>query len=155
MSNFSTSIMDDIQRGSTTTLAIGMGVLSLVPAVLPVMAQGVRPLLRGAIRGGLVCLEKGQEAVSEIRGVLEEVANQAKNEAAGHSHFHSSSYGQGHTASSGHMSSANTAPGPTQAYAASTPSAGTITSVPVARRPPPPDQKLETGTGEPDPEFLG
>lgn len=74
------SMSDDIKKGGLTTLAIGMGVLSLVPAVLPVLAQGVRPLLKGAVKGGLVCLEKGQEAVAEIRQVLEEVATEAQAE---------------------------------------------------------------------------
>ncbi|HZX32296.1 MAG TPA: hypothetical protein VFF03_13175 [Rhodocyclaceae bacterium] len=74
------SMIDDLKKASFTAVALGAGVLSLLPAVLPVAARGVRPLLNSAIQGGLVCLEKGQEAVAEIHRILDQVA--AESEAA-------------------------------------------------------------------------
>ncbi|MBS1190477.1 MAG: hypothetical protein H6R10_2269 [Rhodocyclaceae bacterium] len=74
------SILDDIKEGGRSTITLGFGVLSLVPAVLPVLAQGARPFLKGAVKGGLVCLEKGQEAVAEIRRVLDDVAAESRAE---------------------------------------------------------------------------
>lgn len=75
------SMIDDIKKGGLTTLALGAGVLSLLPAVLPVAARGVRPLVNSAIQGSLVCLEKGQEAVVEIRRMLDHIAAESKAEA--------------------------------------------------------------------------
>jgi hypothetical protein len=77
------SMIDDIKRGGFTTLALGAGVLSLLPAVLPVAARGVRPLINSAIQGSLVCLEKGQEAVAEIHRMLDQVAAETRAEAHG------------------------------------------------------------------------
>lgn len=75
------SMYDDIKKGGVTTLALGAGVLSLVPALLPVAARGLRPLVNSAIQGSLVCLEKGQEAVAEIHRILDHVAAEARAEA--------------------------------------------------------------------------
>lgn len=72
------SMFDDIKKGTLTTLALGAGVISLLPALIPVAARGVRPLLGTAIQGGLVCLEKGQEAVAEIHRILDHVAAESK-----------------------------------------------------------------------------
>lgn len=70
------AVINDLKKGGVTALALGLGVLSLVPAVLPVLARGARPMLRGAFKGGLVCLEKGKEAVEEIRKILEDSAHE-------------------------------------------------------------------------------
>lgn len=75
------SMIDDIKKGGFTTLALGAGVVSLLPAVLPVAARGLRPFLNTAIQGSLVCLEKGQEAVAEIHRMLDHVAAEARAEA--------------------------------------------------------------------------
>lgn len=77
------SMIDDLKKGGLTTLALGTSVLSLLPAVLPVAARGVRPLLNSAIQGGFVCLEKGQEAVAEIHRILDHVAAEPRAEAQG------------------------------------------------------------------------
>ena len=72
------SMFDDIKKGTLTTMALGAGVVSLLPALIPVAARGVRPLLSTAIQGGLVCLEKGQEAVAEIHRILDHVTAESR-----------------------------------------------------------------------------
>lgn len=124
------SMIDDIKKGSLTTMALGAGVLSLLPALLPVAARGVRPLLNSAIQGSLVCLEKGQEAVAEIHRILDHVA--AESEAT--SYGTSSAMGGGyHAASSRTTSDWSAAPG-----------RPTTESAPIMAR-----------NGEPDPEVMG
>lgn len=125
------SMIDDIKKGSLTTMALGAGVLSLLPALLPVAARGVRPLLSSAIQGGIVCLEKGQEAVAEIHRILDHVA--AESEAA--SYGTSSALGGAYH---GAYSGMATDPWPP------TPARPTAESTPIMAR-----------NGEPDPEVMG
>lgn len=134
------SMIDDIKKGGYTTLALGAGVISLLPALLPVAARGVRPLLNSAIQGGLVCLEKGQEAVAEIHRVLDHAAAQAKAEAHAHTHT-AGSAGHGAMAASGSAGSysSHTAYAPRPA----TPAAG------------PESKPIMAANGEPDPEVMG
>lgn len=125
------SMIDDIKKGSLTTMALGAGVLSLLPALLPVAARGVRPLLNSAIQGSLVCLEKGQEAVAEIHRILDHVA--AESEAA--SYGTSSAMGGGYHA----------------------PSSGTMAEPwsPTSARSPAESAPIMARNGEPDPEVMG
>ncbi|MGE5491414.1 MAG: hypothetical protein ACM31P_09050 [Actinomycetota bacterium] len=125
------SMIDDIKKGSLTTMALGAGVLSLLPALLPVAARGVRPLLSSAIQGGLVCLEKGQEAVAEIHRILDHVA--AESEAA--SYGTSSAMGGGYHGASSGATAEPWSPGSARPMAESAP--------------------IMTRNGEPDPEVMG
>lgn len=128
------SMIDDIKKGSLTTMALGAGVLSLLPALLPVAARGVRPLLNSAIQGGLVCLEKGQEAVAEIHRILDHVA--AESEAA--------SYGT------------SSAMGASYHAAYSGTSTGQWSSTPASpARPMEGAAPITARHGEPDPEVMG
>lgn len=124
------SMIDDIKRGSLTTVALGAGVLSLLPALVPVAARGVRPLLSTAIQGGLVCLEKGQEAVAEIHRILDHVAAEAR----------AASYGTSSAMGAAH----DTSPfGATSSWSPSSPPAT------------PPSRPIMAANGEPDPEAMG
>ena len=130
------SMFDDIKKGGFTTLALGAGVLSLLPAVLPVAARGIRPLLNSAIQGSLVCLEKGQEAVAEIHRMLDQNAAEARAQAHAR---HSADY---RATDPG----AAAGPGSYSAYAGQPATAAPAT---------PQSKPIMAANGEPDPEVMG
>ncbi|RJR22806.1 MAG: DUF5132 domain-containing protein [Nitrospiraceae bacterium] len=65
-----------------TGLAIGLGAAILAPAVLPALAGAAKPLLKAAIKGGLVLYEKGKETFAELSEVTEDIIAEAKAEMA-------------------------------------------------------------------------
>jgi hypothetical protein len=66
-----------------TGVAIGVGLL-LAPVVIPIVAAGVRPLLKMALKNGVLLYEKGREMVAEAmegaEDLLEEVKAEVKEE---------------------------------------------------------------------------
>lgn len=66
-----------------TGVAIGLGALILVPAVLPVVGSVVKPLAKAAIKGGIILFEKSRELLAETQEVLEDLAAEARAELAG------------------------------------------------------------------------
>lgn len=61
-------------------LAIGIGATVLGPAVLPALAGVAKPLLKAAIKSGLLLYEKGKETAAELSEVVEDVVAEAKAE---------------------------------------------------------------------------
>jgi hypothetical protein len=61
-------------------LAIGIGAAVLGPAVLPALAGVAKPLLKAAIKSGLLLYEKGKETAAELSEVVEDVVAEAKAE---------------------------------------------------------------------------
>jgi hypothetical protein len=43
------------ESGAATGLAIGAGVILLAPGLVPAIGKALRPLAKGAIKGGLYC----------------------------------------------------------------------------------------------------
>ncbi len=66
-----------------TGVAIGLGALILVPAVLPVVGSVVKPIAKAAIKGGILLFEKSRELLAETQEVLEDLAAEARAELAG------------------------------------------------------------------------
>lgn len=59
----------DIERGVIAALTTVAASVTLIPVALRVG----RPLLKGAVKGGIVCLEQGRRAVHETFDIFEEV----------------------------------------------------------------------------------
>lgn len=65
-----------------TGLAIGIGASVLAPAVIPVLANIVKPLAKAAVKGGIILYEKGLETFAETKEVIEDLVAEAKAELA-------------------------------------------------------------------------
>ena len=74
-------LLDGGLKGSVVAgLAIGIGAAVLGPAVLPALAGVAKPLLKAAIKSGLLLYEKGKETAAELSEVVEDVIAEAKSE---------------------------------------------------------------------------
>lgn len=66
-----------------TGVAIGVGLL-LAPVVIPIVAAGMRPLMKMALKNGVLLYEKGREMVADVmesaEDLLEEVKAEVKEE---------------------------------------------------------------------------
>jgi hypothetical protein len=65
-----------------TGLAIGIGAAVLAPAILPVLAGAAKPLVKAAIKGGIMLYEKGKENFAEVGEVVEDLVAEVKAELA-------------------------------------------------------------------------
>jgi hypothetical protein len=63
-------------------LAIGIGSLIIAPLVIPALSKTTRPLVKAAIKGGLVLWGTGKEKLSEAYEVVEDLLAEAKSEIA-------------------------------------------------------------------------
>jgi hypothetical protein len=74
-------LFDNGLKGNVVTgLAIGIGAVVLGPVVLPALAGVAKPLLKAAIKSGLMLYEKGKETAAELSEVVEDVVAEAKAE---------------------------------------------------------------------------
>jgi hypothetical protein len=69
-------------NGLTTPLLLGLGAAIVVPAVVPVVATAMKPLVKGVIKVGVSLYERGNEAIAEMGEVLEDLVAEAKSEMA-------------------------------------------------------------------------
>jgi hypothetical protein len=60
-----------------TGVAIGLGVLLLVPAIAPGVATVVRPIAKASIKGGIMLFEKALEFIAEAKESVEDLAAEA------------------------------------------------------------------------------
>ena len=60
-----------------TSVAIGVGVL-VAPAVIPMIAEGVRPVAKAVLKAGFILYEKGRELFAEAFETVEDLAAEAK-----------------------------------------------------------------------------
>jgi hypothetical protein len=67
---------NDLARG----VAIGAGLAILVPLAVMTLAPLARPVLRQALKTGMVALEKGREAMAELAEEFEDAAAEAEAE---------------------------------------------------------------------------
>lgn len=76
-------LLDNGLKGNILTgLAIGIGAAVLAPAVIPAVANVAKPLLKAAIKTGLIMYEKGKETAAELSEVFEDIVAEAKSEVA-------------------------------------------------------------------------
>jgi hypothetical protein len=76
-------LLDDGLKGSVVTgLAVGIGAIVLAPAVLPALAGVAKPLLKAAVKSGIILFEKGKETAAELSEVVEDIVAEARAEMA-------------------------------------------------------------------------
>jgi len=63
-----------------TPVLIGIGALILAPTVVPILGAVAKPLVKAAIKGGLIFIYKGRELISETAEALEDVAAEVRAE---------------------------------------------------------------------------
>jgi len=63
-------------------LAIGIGAAVLAPTVLPILVGAAKPLLKAAIKGGIVLYDRGKESFAEVGEVVEDLVAEVKAELA-------------------------------------------------------------------------
>jgi len=76
-------LLDNGLKGNVMTgLAIGIGAAILAPAVIPALANVAKPLIKAAIKTGIIMFEKGRETAAELSEVFEDIVAEAKSEVA-------------------------------------------------------------------------
>ena len=76
-------LLDNGLKGNVVTgLAIGIGAAILAPTVLPAVANAAKPLIKAAIKSGIIIFEKGKETAAELGEVFEDIVAEAKAEMA-------------------------------------------------------------------------
>ena len=62
-------------------IAVGAGLL-VAPVVIPLVASAVQPILKTALKGGMIVYAKGQELLAEAGEMLEDTYAEAVSEIA-------------------------------------------------------------------------
>lgn len=69
--------LDDVLKGN---LLVGVVVGVAATALAPVLLAAGRPLLRSAVKAGILMYERGRESVAELRELVEDAAAEAHDE---------------------------------------------------------------------------
>jgi hypothetical protein len=72
----------DIDKRLGTVLAVGVGAAVLAPLVSPAIGRVTRPILKSAIKGGLLAYGKAKVLGAEALETLEDLAAEARTELA-------------------------------------------------------------------------
>jgi Protein of unknown function (DUF5132) len=73
--------IDDLfKNGLGGGLAIAVGVVVLGPTVAPALGRALRPLVKGAIKGGIVAYGWGRESFAEMQEYVEDTYAEAQAE---------------------------------------------------------------------------
>lgn len=77
------SLLDDIAKfGWGPGIAVGIASIVVAPVLLPVLGSAVKPVAKGAIKGGILLYHKSRTAAAEAIETLEDLAAEAKAELA-------------------------------------------------------------------------
>ena len=71
---------DDLLKGYGPSLAVGIGVALVAPVILPAVASIFRPLVKGAVRGGLTLADSIKEFTASTGEQLSDLYAEAKSE---------------------------------------------------------------------------
>jgi hypothetical protein len=73
--------IDDLfKNGLGSGLAVAVGVAVLGPIVMPALARSLKPVVKGAIKTGIVAYGWGRESVAEMREYMEDTYAEAQSE---------------------------------------------------------------------------
>lgn len=67
-------------NGMATGVVLGMGLVLLAPALLPVLVRGSRPALKAVVRSGVGVYERGRETFAEVAEELEDMVAEVRAE---------------------------------------------------------------------------
>ena len=71
---------NDLLKGYGPSLAVGIGVALLAPVILPAVASIFRPLVKGAVRGGLTLADSVKEFTASTGEQMSDLYAEAKAE---------------------------------------------------------------------------
>lgn len=75
------AIFEEVVAGEAATgLVVGLAAVVAAPVILPAIISVGRPLLKGAIKGGIMLYERGQEMAAELSETFEDLVAEAKSE---------------------------------------------------------------------------
>jgi len=58
--------VEDMTKGSFSTVLVGVGVALVASSVLPALASGLRPLVKVLIKGGVDVYDAAKETLTEV-----------------------------------------------------------------------------------------
>jgi Protein of unknown function (DUF5132) len=70
----------DLLKGYMPSLAVGIGVALLAPVLLPAVVSIFRPLVKGAVKGGLTVVDTMKELTASTGEQLSDLYAEAKSE---------------------------------------------------------------------------
>ena len=71
---------NDLLKGYGPSLAVGIGVALVAPVILPALASIFRPLVKGAVRGGLTLADSVKEFTASTGEQMSDLYAEAKAE---------------------------------------------------------------------------
>jgi hypothetical protein len=75
------SFVEDIFKGNLgTSLAIGLGTVILGPVIIPVLGGIVKPVVKTAVKGGIMLYEAGKKGVAGAGESLSDLVAEARSE---------------------------------------------------------------------------
>ncbi len=64
------------------TIAAGIGAMLLAPVIAPILGQAGKPVVKRAIREGILFYERGKETLAEMGDAWEDIVAEARYEAS-------------------------------------------------------------------------
>lgn len=74
------SVLDDLPKGSFSTVLFGLGVAIVAPTVIPALASGLRPLAKVLVKGGITLYDAAKEGVAEAGEQLSDLVAETRAE---------------------------------------------------------------------------
>ncbi len=74
------ALLDDMFKGWVPGVLVGVGVAMVAPKILPVLMNVGRPLIKSAIKGGLVVSNKMKELTAEMSEQFNDMVAEVKAE---------------------------------------------------------------------------
>ncbi len=71
---------NSLLRGVATSVAVGVALTVVAPVVMPAVVRGLRPVSKGAVKFGVVTVERARETIAELAEVVEDVFAEAEAE---------------------------------------------------------------------------
>jgi hypothetical protein len=73
-------IADKLKRSALAMVGLGTTAVFLVPMLVPAVLRAARPLVKEAVKGGMLCLRQSREALGEACKALDGVVAEARAE---------------------------------------------------------------------------
>jgi uncharacterized protein (UPF0254 family) len=72
--------VEDMTKGSLTSVLVGVGAALVAPAVLPALISGLRPLAKALIKGGIQVYDAAKETAAEAEEQLSDLVAEVQAE---------------------------------------------------------------------------
>ncbi len=74
------ALLDDVTKSFVPSALVGIGAVLLAPVLVPALANGLRPLAKTLVKGGLMVTDKIYEAVAEAGEQFNDMVAEARSE---------------------------------------------------------------------------